>query len=117
MSTMYLEPPFSMTCSVIRSMAVDRKNTSTYYVSEEQYPEDHYPQYCTSYFMLYHIDSVAKLLAAYQRDINSKSIHLFTVYLGILAKSYGMNINDGRMLRYSPHKKSSFITLRPFLYL
>ena len=77
-------------------MQPDRRNTSTYYVSERQFPEEDYPLYCASYFILSHVDSVEKLVQGYHKDITANSVHLYTVYLGILASKINMKIVDGK---------------------
>lgn len=76
-------------------MVVDRQETSQYYVSLEQYPEENYPHYCASYFMLMHSDIVQEYLVGYHKDITPASVHLFTVYLGLLGEKINMKYIDG----------------------
>lgn len=52
--------------------------------------------YCASYFMLYSRETAAKIFNGYLKSFNvSNSVHLYTVYHGILAQDLGLKHTDG----------------------
>ena len=92
------EPPQGISCKVIEGMEVNRDSASEYYISEAKYAQDTYPKYCTSYFMLIHINTVKKLIRLYQADISENSISHYTIYLGVLGSRHHIKSNDGKFL-------------------
>lgn len=90
-----MEATRGVACNILHK-EVDRDKSSQYYVSEKQYPDKYYPPYCASYFMLRHRGSLEELLTNYFEDISDQSIHMFTVYLGVLAQKVDTHNIEGK---------------------
>ena len=76
-----------------------RDPNSAYYVSEELYPFEKYPSYCTTYFMIFGSEAVTDLIEAYDNLEADKIIHLYGVFIGVMSAANdfspinGFNLN------------------------
>ena len=88
-----------ITCRVLSGVKPMRDANSAYYVDQESYPNESYPDYCSSYFTIFTNETVNQLLVGhemYKDEPWAMGVRLEFVHLGILANEIGIKVVDGK---------------------
>ena len=96
MTSLFPKPPDVIACKTMKQVKPVRTDNSRFYISEEVYDKEYFPTYCASYFMLYPNTMTRTLVDAYEADPTEQKVHLYTVYLGILAESLEIPFSDSK---------------------